>query len=596
MKRAIFPLLVICLTVLLFAFPASAEISTGKCGEQVTWQFDEDTGTMTISGQGAMDTKEYPFWSEYSVTLKHLVIEEGITSINDRAFFSYTGLISVTLPDSLQQIGASAFSGCTSLREIAFGEGLTEIGISAFLFCESLEEVTIPQNVTKIPNLLFRHCRNLTTVNLHEDIESIGSSAFSGCTSLTSIAIPESVTAIKEFTFQDCTSLTQICLPDSIVSIGQGAFVSCSSLREITIGSGLSTIEKMAFDDCTALSTIRISADNPYYYSDQSAVYNKEKTELLFIAPGLGEYSILPGTTTIRDRAAEGCVLTKITIPESITEISPASFSSCEALTEVNFPNSLVKIGENAFAHCSALAEITFPSNLAAIESSAFYNCSSLKKITFTGNAPEFASHCFLRVTADAYYLPHHANWKDSRESYGGQITWIPLSDGEHTLKITKAIPSTCTKAGTSESHYCTVCGLYIVEPTPLPLADHVYGPWVEITTPTEQSLGLRQRTCTHCGKVEEQILAQLNPAEPTTPPTEPTEPQETTPTEPSVTEPPATVPSATEPAETSPTEPVNNTPAKDTNTTLILVIALAAITVVAGIIIAITVYKRNKS
>ena len=137
-------------------------------------------------------------------------ISEGVTSIDNGAFYGCSGLTSVTIP-----------------------EGVTSIADWTFCGCSSLTSVTIPESVTSIDNVAFCGCSSLTSVTIPEGVTSIGSYAFEACSSLTSVAIPESVTSIGEYDFFGCSSLTSVTIPESVTSIGEGAFADCSSLKDV---------------------------------------------------------------------------------------------------------------------------------------------------------------------------------------------------------------------------------------------------------------------------------------------------------------------------------------------------------------------------
>ncbi|MCL2086314.1 MAG: leucine-rich repeat protein [Oscillospiraceae bacterium] len=91
----------------------------------------------------------------------YVYIPEGVTSIDDRAFFDHTGLLGVTIPNSVTSIGNSAFSGCTGLTEITIPNSVTSIGDEAFRGCSELTRVTILGRVT-INSGMFNGCEKLT--------------------------------------------------------------------------------------------------------------------------------------------------------------------------------------------------------------------------------------------------------------------------------------------------------------------------------------------------------------------------------------------------------------------------------------------------
>lgn len=83
----------------------------------------------------------------WAPSLKKVVVGEGITSLTAN-FGRCTELTQVQLPDSLEVLGDSAFSGCSKLRAITLPRNLTSIGNGAFKGCVSLQRITIPQQVT----------------------------------------------------------------------------------------------------------------------------------------------------------------------------------------------------------------------------------------------------------------------------------------------------------------------------------------------------------------------------------------------------------------------------------------------------------------
>ena len=126
-------------------------------------------GTLTISkkagdGNGAMNGRGYP--EELKYHIKNVVIEAGVTTIEEYAFSDCTALSSVTIPASVTTIGNDAFYGCTALTSVTIADGVTTIGESAFWGCTALTSVTIPASVMTIEDDAFRDCTALTSVTI----------------------------------------------------------------------------------------------------------------------------------------------------------------------------------------------------------------------------------------------------------------------------------------------------------------------------------------------------------------------------------------------------------------------------------------------
>ena len=98
------------------------------------------------------------------------VIPNGVTSIGDFAFYSYTRLKSIIIPDSVTNIGNSAFYGCHNLTSATIPDSVTSIGDSAFYFCTNLTSITIPTSVKSIGKYAFRGCSHLADVYYTGDI------------------------------------------------------------------------------------------------------------------------------------------------------------------------------------------------------------------------------------------------------------------------------------------------------------------------------------------------------------------------------------------------------------------------------------------
>ena len=164
--------------------------------DDLNWAFDEETGTLTISGEGRMQGYETGDWSDYLPStpwdksqIKSVVIENGVTNISYGAFTA-SGVVSVTMGDTVTSIDAGAFEYCTGLTDITLSNGLTSIGECAFHFCRSLTSVTIPYGVKNIDEAAFLSCYGLIDITIPASVTEIGERAFENCDDLTIYGYP----------------------------------------------------------------------------------------------------------------------------------------------------------------------------------------------------------------------------------------------------------------------------------------------------------------------------------------------------------------------------------------------------------------------
>ena len=204
--------------------------------------------------------------------LVNVVITSG-EAIEANAFKGSNRLISITIADSVVDIGNQAFEGCTSIEN-----AVIPAMIISYIPKDNLETVVITSG-EEIPAYAFENCSSLTSIVISDSVTSIGYRAFYNCSGLTSIEIPSSVTSIGDRAFENCSSLTSITIPDSVTSIGNYAFYGCSSLTNVTFentsgwwvstsssaSSGTSISESDLADPSTAATYLTSTYYNYYW-------------------------------------------------------------------------------------------------------------------------------------------------------------------------------------------------------------------------------------------------------------------------------------------------------------------------------------------
>ena len=405
MKKLIISMLI------LLAWATSLSAQSGQTGP-LTWVLDLNSGTLTISGNGAMpnyEPMEAP-WSGYGGWyIEAVVIENGVTTIGNNAFMG-CAMTSIAIPNSVTTIGEQAFSGCYYLLSITIPNGITTIGKGTFHYCGSLSSIIIPHSVTTIKEYAFFGCDSLTSITIPNGVTTIGDGPFANCASLTSIDVESGSNSYcsEDGVLFDKSKTTLVCypagktdsyiIPNSVTIIGGGAFSGCENLPSIIIPEGVKTIRGSAFAGCTGIASITLP--------------NSVKT--------------------IGESAFSGCInLTSMTIPDGVTSINKGTFYSCVNLTSITLPNSLTTISMWAFSRCYKLTSITIPGNVTSIGLAAFYECMNLTSITNLNlkpiaiypdvfyNVPQ--SICKLKVPTSAVSAYQNADvWENFNIEGGG--------------------------------------------------------------------------------------------------------------------------------------------------------------------------------
>ena len=241
--------------------------TSGFCGEYVSWQFDETTGTLTLSGFGAMyaylDASALP-WFDFRDGIQKVVIGENITSISDYAFYSYANITELILPESLTQIGICAFEKCTGLTKIDLPEGLTQIDTCAFEECTGLTEIVLPEGLCIIGGRAFAYCSGVKELSILAEAAQIDSYAFAAMTGLETVTIPNGMRNIGYGWFYRCSSLIAVCIPSSVIAMEEQAFMGCSSLSQVCYMGTAEQWTELIETNNSYLSAVPVSYGHDY--------------------------------------------------------------------------------------------------------------------------------------------------------------------------------------------------------------------------------------------------------------------------------------------------------------------------------------------
>jgi len=206
---------------------------------------------------------------------------------------------------------------------------------------------------------------NMTSLLVPDSVTNIGIGAFSG-SSMTNISLGSGVLNIGPSAFSGCEGLRNILIPNNVKNLGSSAFVNCANLTNVILGTGITSISPNVFQNCTGLRTVTLPN----------------------------------GLISIGEEAFQNSGLTRINIPDSVTNIDGWAFYNDASLTNVTIGSGVTNIGISAFA-----------GNTNAV---SFY---------FKGGPPGLGGA--LVNVATINYLPGATGWGTN---FGGQPTllWNP--------------------------------------------------------------------------------------------------------------------------------------------------------------------------
>ena len=432
------------LTVLVLLLVPISAADVGVCGDNATWTYDADSGTLTVTGTGAMWDMAADFfdpnerirqmayektlarqpeeahtvpWGEVRGDIRSVVIGEGITTVGNYAFQRCGRLTAVTLPSTLLSIGDGAFLHSYEIYEIDLPDALQSIGDFA-LYSANLSAVHIPRELREIgpfslcgdgvmdvgyhlaaitvdpenayfcaeDNVLFTKDR--TELVLCPDF---GESAV--------YTLPDSVRRIRDYAAVNL-SATEFHMGEGLREIGVGSFsfAHCLSLR---IPASVEKIGAFAFTGGYSLKWIEVDPANPQYKSIDGVLYTKDGTEVLACPPRKWGYLCLPETVEI---------------------IRGGAFHE-SSLNELRFTGDrLTGIEREGIFHCPYIRALWFPASLKRMEEGSIQYNPGLRELYFAGDAPEVypsegkeyetnAAIAALDMPATLYYLSGQKGW-----------------------------------------------------------------------------------------------------------------------------------------------------------------------------------------
>ncbi len=397
--------------------------------------------------------------------IKKITIGTDVTSISKGALKSCTSLEHVTvpfldthfgymfgvstynynnkyIPSSLKSvtviggdlIPAYAFSGCESISSISIPDSITDIGEGAFEGCTALmyneydNAYYLGNRDNPYTALMKVKNSSVATCRVHSDTHIVYSYAFDSCHNLSSVTIGKSVTNIGNAAFNNCKKIVEIInrseldIDLSLIGLAQQSFIKIHDGESEIINkndylfytrNGSDYLLGYVGDSTELILPENYNGESyhiySYAFSHYSTITNVTIPDTVTgIGPGtFSECSSLMSITipdtvkSIGYGAFSGCSnLTDIAIPDAVTEINYDTFSGCSSLTNITIPDTVTVIGSGAFAGCSSLTDITIPDNILSISYETFLGCTSLTSITIPDNVNNINGRAFSGCTS----------------------------------------------------------------------------------------------------------------------------------------------------------------------------------------------------
>lgn len=285
-------------------------------------------------------------------SLEKITIGNGVKSWGNKLAVNNDNLETVIIAEGATLIGDLAFRSCPKLANVTLPSTLEKIGATAFAF-SAISELTIPASVKAIGSDAFKDCPSLKKVTILSVPETFGTTVFQQNDALQTVVLPEGLKEIPQGTFRYNTALKNINFPESLEVIGNYAFQGCTALETVTITKEMKSIVTNAFNGCTSLKNLTIEEG---------------------FAGSIGGY------------AFQGCTaLESVKIPSTMETVGESMFNMCSGLKEVTLSEGVKTLNISAFANCTSLESITFPDSLERIRHGSIANCTNLTEIIIVG-------------------------------------------------------------------------------------------------------------------------------------------------------------------------------------------------------------------
>ena len=400
-----------------------------------------------------------------------VTLKEGTVTVA-KDFANTCSVQTAVCPASLRRIEESAFAQ-TPLESITLNEDLVFIGHYAFVHTK-LKKIHLPATLESFEKFASDTLQTYTVAK-ESPLYCADKGALYSKDMKKLISVPPSVKGAKfeipdtvediGDAFHNCNKLKEIVLGASIRHLPEQALHYCDKLKMIDCNDALEDVGNLAFP-YSSYFTLRMSLHAPFYQQVQTIAKEypyadfdiKEMSDLTAQYP---QFSLLPnpnGISILRYKGDEKNIvfpekigeypvtdiyadvfptneysLESVELPDTITELPPKLFYSCNNLKSVKLPQKITVIPRGCFLYCRHLKELTIPDGVTRIEDAAFFGCEHIEKIVFPASLTEISEHIFSDVDAQG-----NINYKDLYLSEETIYYVAPGSSAEKFLRAYK--------------------------------------------------------------------------------------------------------------------------------------------------------------
>lgn len=246
-----------------------------------------------------------------------LTLPDCKTIIEEKEFYEYKNLSTVTLGSNVQEIKAWAFAECTALEYINIPKGIKTIEGWAFFNCSLIRSIYLPSSLTNVDYYAFSKCTGidsiytdsidfwfktsltavvdyaqpydlyingdlLTDISLPLDVDSITWPCFKNCKSIKAVNVPSNIKYLHPSLFSGCLSLESVDIEEGIESFPY--FGNCPKLISVTIPKTVTVMYSNIFANSPKLTVMCYANTAAYHYVIKNNIPHiiLDKKEIIF--------------------------------------------------------------------------------------------------------------------------------------------------------------------------------------------------------------------------------------------------------------------------------------------------------------------------